>query len=74
MMSPFIAEFIGTAILLLLGAGVAANVTLKKTLAKDQTPWLLITTAWGFAVFAGAYVTGQFSGAHLNPAVTSDWL
>ena len=70
MMSPFIAEFIGTAILLLLGAGVAANITLKKTLAEGQTPWLLISTAWGFAVFSGAYVTGQFSGAHLNPAVT----
>ena len=70
MMTPFIAEFIGTAILLLLGVGVVANVNLKKTLAEGQTPTILITTAWGFAVFSGAYVTGKFSGAHLNPAVT----
>lgn len=70
MMTPFIAEFIGTSLLLLLGAGVVANVSLKKTYGEDQTPILLITIAWGFAVFVGAYVTGQFSGAHLNPAVT----
>ncbi|MEJ6557608.1 MAG: MIP/aquaporin family protein [Flavobacteriaceae bacterium] len=69
-MTPFIAEFIGTSLLLLLGAGVVANVSLKKTYGEDQTPLLLITIAWGFAVFVGAYVTGQFSGAHLNPAVT----
>ena len=50
---PFLAEFIGTAILLLFGAGVVANVNLKKTIASDQTPWLLITSAWGFAVFVG---------------------
>jgi len=70
MMTPFIAEFIGTSLLILLGAGVVANVSLKKTYGEDQTPLLLITIAWGFAVFVGAYVTGQFSGAHLNPAVT----
>ena len=69
-MTPFIAEFIGTAILLLLGAGVVANVSLKKTYAEGQTSIVLITTAWGFAVFVAAYATGQFSGAHLNPAVT----
>ena len=70
MMTPFIAEFIGTSLLLLLGAGVVANVSLKKTYGENQTPLLLITISWGFAVFVGAYVTGQFSGAHLNPAVT----
>jgi len=70
MMTPFIAEFMGTAILLLLGAGVVANVNLKNTIAEGQTSWVLITSAWGFAVFVGAYATGQFSGAHLNPAVT----
>jgi glycerol uptake facilitator protein len=69
-MTPFIAEFIGTAILLFLGAGVVANVNLKDTIAEGQTTWVLITTSWGFAVFVGAYITGQFSGAHLNPAVT----
>ena len=67
---PYLAEFIGTFFLLLLGAGVVANVNLKKTIAEGQTPWVLITTAWGFAVFVGVFITGQFSGAHLNPAVT----
>ena len=70
MMTPFIAEFMGTAILLLLGVGVVANVNLKNTIAEGQTSWVLITSAWGFAVFVGAYATGQFSGGHLNPAVT----
>ena len=70
MMTPFIAEIIGTALLLLLGQGIVANVNLKNTIGEGQTPWVLITSAWGFAVFVGAYVVGQFSGAHLNPAVT----
>lgn len=70
MTQPYIAEFIGTAILLLLGMGVVANVNLKKTIGSGQTPWVLITSAWGFAVFVAAFITGQFSGAHLNPAVT----
>ena len=67
---PYIAEFIGTFILLLLGEGVVANVKLKKTIAEDQTPWALITSAWGFSVFVAVFITSQFSGAHLNPAVT----
>ena len=69
-MHPFIAEFIGTTILLLLGAGVVANVKLKKTIAESQNPWILITSAWGFAVFVGVFISAQSSGAHLNPAVT----
>ena len=69
-MKKLIAEFIGTAILLLLGMGVVANVNLKKTIGSGQTPWVLITSAWGFAVFVAVFITGQFSGAHLNPAVT----
>jgi glycerol uptake facilitator protein len=67
---PYLAEFIGTFFLLLLGAGVVANVSLKKTIAEGQNAWVLITSAWGFAVFVGVFITGQFSGAHLNPAVT----
>ena len=67
---PYLAEFIGTFFLLLLGNGVVANVNLKNTIAEGQTPWVLITTAWGFAVCVGVFITGQFSGAHLNPAVT----
>ncbi len=69
-LSPFIAEFIGTALLLLLGAGIVANVNLKQTIAHGQTPWVLITSAWGFAVFVAVFVSAQSSGAHLNPAVT----
>ncbi len=70
MIDPYISEFIGTAILLLLGMGVVANVKLKKTIGSGQSPWLLITSAWGFAVFVAVFITGQFSGGHLNPAVT----
>jgi len=69
-LNPLLAEFIGTALLLLLGAGVVANINLKKTIASGQTPWVLITSAWGFAVFVGVYVSAASSGAHLNPAVT----
>ena len=70
LMHPFIAEFIGTAILILLGAGVVANVSLKKTYAENQSPLVLITSAWGFAVFVAVYITSESSGAHLNPAVS----
>ncbi len=69
-MHPFLAEFIGTSILLLLGAGVVANVKLKNTNAENQNPWILITSAWGFAVFVSVFISTQYSGAHLNPAVT----
>ncbi|MGC6479905.1 MAG: MIP/aquaporin family protein [Flavobacteriaceae bacterium] len=66
----FFAEFIGTFVLILLGAGVVANVSLKDTIASGQSSWVLITTAWGLAVFTAVFISGQFSGAHLNPAVT----
>lgn len=69
-LDPFLAEFIGTTFLLLLGAGVVANVNLKQTIAENQNPWMLITTAWAFAVFVGVFISSQSSGAHLNPAVT----
>lgn len=68
-MALYSAEFLGTAILILLGAGVVANVCLNETKGKDSG-WIVITTAWGLAVAIGAYVTGWVSGAHLNPAVT----
>ena len=72
--NPYIAEFIGTAILLFLGNGIVANVSLNKTKAsKQMTPWILITTAWGLAVFTAAFITDGLNvsgGAHLNPAVT----
>ena len=68
-MTPFIAEFIGTMLLILLGNGVVANVSLDKTLGNSGS-WLLITIGWGLAVFIGVFVAGSISGAHLNPAVT----
>jgi glycerol uptake facilitator protein len=68
-MSPFIAELIGTMILILLGNGVVANVVLKNTKGTGSG-WIVITTGWALAVFAGVVVAGPYSGAHLNPAVT----
>jgi glycerol uptake facilitator protein len=68
-MSPFMAEFIGTMLLILLGDGVVANVVLNDTKG-NNSGWLVITTAWGLAVFVGVVVAGPYSGAHLNPAVT----
>ncbi|WP_106916814.1 MIP/aquaporin family protein [Chryseobacterium aurantiacum] len=68
-MSPFIAEVIGTMLLILLGNGVVANVVLKDTKG-NNSGWIVITTAWALAVFVGVTVAGPVSGAHLNPAVT----
>ncbi|MFD6418588.1 MIP/aquaporin family protein [Streptomyces sp. NPDC060194] len=65
----FIGETIGTAVLILLGGGVCAAVTLKRSKAQNAG-WLAITFGWGFAVLTGAYMVGGVSGAHLNPAVT----
>ena len=62
-------EFIGTAILILFGAGVCANVSLKKTLG-NRSGWVVISFGWGLAVFVAAFISGPYSGAHLNPAVT----
>lgn len=63
-----ILEFIGTALLILLGDGVVGNVLLKGTKGQNSG-WVVITIAWGLAVFVGAYVAGD-SGGHLNPVVT----
>jgi glycerol uptake facilitator protein len=68
-MSPFVAELIGTMLMILLGDGVVANVVLKDTKGNNGG-WIVITTAWGLAVFVGVVVAGPYSGAHLNPAVT----
>jgi len=68
-MSPFTAELIGTMILILLGNGVVANVVLQNTKGSGGG-WMVITTSWALAVFAGVVVAGPYSGAHLNPAVT----
>lgn len=68
-MTPYLAEFIGTFLLLALGNGVCANVSLKKTYG-NNSGWIVISFGWGLAVFIGVFVAGSVSGAHLNPAVT----
>jgi glycerol uptake facilitator protein len=65
----FVGEIIGTAILILFGAGVCAAVTLRFSKAR-ASGWLVIAFGWGFAVLAGAYTAAPLSGGHLNPAVT----
>lgn len=68
-MTPFIGEFTGTALLIILGDGVVANVILSKT--KGNNGGLIaITFGWAIAVFVGVFVSASSSGAHLNPAVT----
>jgi glycerol uptake facilitator protein len=68
-LSIFGAEVIGTALLILLGNGVVACVLLN--LSKGQNSgWIVITFGWGMAVMVGVFAVGQYSGAHLNPAVT----
>ena len=68
-MLPYIAEFIGTMLLIILGDGVVANVTLNKSGMKGAGS-IQITLAWGFAVMVPAFIFGAASGAHFNPALT----
>jgi len=68
-MSPYLAEFVGTLLLVLLGNGVVANVVLSKTKG-EGAGWIVIALGWGMAVFVAVWCVGAFSGAHLNPAVT----
>ena len=68
-MTPFIAEIIGTALLILLGGGVVANVSLNKTIG-NNSGWIVVTTGWALAVYVAVVVTAPFSGAHINPAVS----
>jgi glycerol uptake facilitator protein len=63
------AEIIGTALLILLGDGVVAAVLLSQSKAQNSG-WIVVTWGWGMAVMVAVYAVGQFSGAHLNPAVT----
>jgi len=68
-MDPYVAEFVGTLILVLLGNGVVANVVLPQTKGSDGG-WIVVSFGWGMAVFVAVWCVGPFSGAHLNPAVT----
>ena len=68
-MNTFMAELVGTMLLVLLGDGVVAAVVLNKTKAQNAG-WMVITTAWALAVALAVYAVGRISGAHLNPAIT----
>src|SRR5919106_315457 len=68
-MNPFVAEAVGTLILILLGDGVVANVLLARSKGQNSG-WIVIAVGWGVAVAIAVYAVGRISGAHLNPAVT----
>ena len=69
-MSPFLGEFIGTMLLIIMGDGVVANVVLNKTKG-NNSGWIVITFGWAMAVFLGVYASTSLGGSgHLNPAVT----
>jgi glycerol uptake facilitator protein len=68
-MSPFLAELTGTALVLIFGGGVVANVVLNKTKGSNSG-WIVITFGWAVGVYTGVLVSAQYSGAHLNPAIT----
>ena len=68
-MEIFLAEIVGTALLILLGDGVVANVVLAKTKG-NNSGWIVITAGWAMGVALAVYAVGRVSGAHLNPAVT----
>lgn len=68
-MNSYLFEFIGTAMLILIGNGIVANLVLKGTKGSDSG-WVGISLAWGIAVFIGVFISADVSGAHLNPAVT----
>lgn len=68
-MERFLAEMLGTMILIILGDGVVANVVLNKTKAQNSG-WIVITTGWALGVVIPVFIFGTISGAHFNPAVT----
>jgi glycerol uptake facilitator protein len=68
-MSPFVAELVGTMLMIVLGDGVVAAVVLNKSKAQNSG-WMVVTTGWALGVAMGVYAVGRISGAHLNPAIT----
>src|SRR5665648_949267 len=68
-MNAFFAEFFGTAMILVFGGEVVANVVLNKTKG-NNSGWIVITFGWAVGVFTGVSIAAPYSGAHLNPAVT----
>lgn len=72
-MTPFAGEFVGTALLVLLGNAVSANLLLSRSKGENGGgggAWLIMCTGWALALFVGAAVAATSSGAHLNPAIT----
>jgi glycerol uptake facilitator protein len=68
-MNVFLAELLGTALLILLGGGVVAGVVLRNS-KSENSGWIIITIGWALAVTFAVYAVGHISGAHLNPAVS----
>ena len=68
-MNPYLGELIGTFILMFLGNGINANISLKDTYG-NSSGWMLTSVGWGLAVFTAIFIAGSSSGAHINPAVT----
>jgi glycerol uptake facilitator protein len=68
-MSPYFAEFLGTMLLIIMGGGVNAGVSLKQS-KSENSGWLVIVLGWGLAVTLSVYAVGRISQAHLNPAIT----
>jgi len=68
-MSPFLAELLGTMLLIIFGDGVVANVVLNKSKGQNSG-WMVIATGWGLGVAVAVYAVNSISGAHLNPAVS----
>lgn len=68
-MNAFFAEFLGTAIIIVFGGGVVANVILNHTKG-NNSGWIVITFGWAVGVFTGVLIAAPYSGAHLNPAIT----
>ena len=69
MMNPYLAEFLGTTLLISFGNGVVANVLLEKSKG-NNSGWIVISFGWAIAVFVGVFTVASVSGAHLNPAVS----
>jgi glycerol uptake facilitator protein len=69
MMENYIAEFIGTMLLIIFGDGTVANVCLNRSKGQNSG-WIVIATGWGLGVAVAVYSVGRISGAHINPAVT----
>src|SRR3712207_8226552 len=68
-MEQYIAEFVGTMILIIFGDGVVAGVPLRNSKA-ENLGWIVITFGWAMGVAIAVYTVGRISGAHINPAVT----